>query len=106
MSERIGLKDHARRAAQIAGRNFLDEGGDVDVCRAGEGAGGVVTEETLVRFEQRVVVRQRRRDIREVALELVVRENGGLLTHPSPAPPAPPAGLRPLTPVPPRWSQP
>src|SRR2546422_11618409 len=100
MSERIGLKDHARRAAQIAGRNFLDEGGDVDVCRAGEGAGDVVTEETLVRFEQRVVVRQRRRDIREVAIELVVRENGGRLTHPGVPPRAHPAGVPRYAPLP------
>ncbi len=72
VAEGIRLEDHARRAAQIAGRNFLDEGRDVDVCRAGDGAGGVVTEEAFVRFEQRVIVRQRRRDVGEVRRQLCV----------------------------------
>src|SRR5438045_9485104 len=60
MTERIGLEDHAGGAAQITGRNFLDEYRDVDVCRTGNSAGGVMTEEPLVRFEQCVVMRPRR----------------------------------------------
>src|SRR5438270_2099101 len=35
MAEWIDFENHARGAAQIAGRDFLDEGRDVDVCRTG-----------------------------------------------------------------------
>src|SRR6266852_6518470 len=55
MAERIRLENDSGRATQVAGRDLLDEGGDVDVRGAADRAWRVVAEEALVRLEQRRV---------------------------------------------------
>src|SRR5437773_834215 len=95
MAERVGFENDARRAAQVAGRDLLDESRNVDVGGTGLGAGRIVTEQALVGLEQRVVWSERRRDVGEVALQLLVRQDRSRITHRDAPLPTPPAVVEP-----------
>src|SRR6267378_3085868 len=82
VAERIRIENDPRGAAQVAGRDLLDEGGDVDVRGAGDRARRIVTVEALVRLEQRRVIRQRRRDVGGILRKLLLREWHRLLPAP------------------------
>jgi hypothetical protein len=55
--------------------NFLDEGRDVDVDRAGADAGGVETKEATAGFDECLLAGVRRRDVREIGRDLAGAES-------------------------------
>ena len=67
----VGGEDGARGAGDVAGHDFLDEGRDVDAGRAGRDAGGIETEETTRRLDDRLLFGVAGRDVGEVGLELI-----------------------------------
>jgi len=69
--QNIRGENHARGALQIAGGDFLDESGDVDVRGAGERAGRVEAIEAARRFYSGLALTQRRFDLREILLVLL-----------------------------------
>ena len=74
LAENIRAENHARRAAQIAGGDFLDEGGDVDVRGASDGAGSVETIEAARGFDGGLARSHARGDVREIRLVLLRRQ--------------------------------
>jgi hypothetical protein len=58
-AEKVGLKNCVRRTGSIVRSDFLDEAGDVDVRRAGVGAGRIVAEQASMRFNEGLVFGQR-----------------------------------------------
>ena len=73
----VGLEDGLAGAAGIVGLDLADEERDVDVRRAGLHAGRVEAEIAAVGLDERLVARQRRMQVGEIAGVFVRRQPPG-----------------------------
>ena len=81
VSEDIGFENHARGAAQIVRRDFLDERRDVNVRGASDGAGRVKAEKAARGFDGGLARGHARRDFREILFVLLGRKLGSRLAQ-------------------------
>ena len=76
LPEDVGFENDAGGAPRIERHDFLDEGGNVNVRRAGLGAGRVEAVETAGRFDSSLARVVGRSDVSEVLLVLIEGQFG------------------------------
>src|SRR5262249_35977478 len=73
-AEDVRFEDRCGRAELVAMENLANEPGHVDVGRAGAGAGCIVAKEAPRSLGAGLIEAERRRDVGETGLQLVIRQ--------------------------------
>jgi hypothetical protein len=81
VSENISFENYAGGTAQILGGDFFNEGRDINVRGACDGAGRVKAEEAAGSFDGGLAGRHARGNFREILFVLLGRKFGGRLAQ-------------------------